>query len=165
MLVIIRLESWCKRSAACIVRSRPMCYSQYSGVRPSRRADSGAPIYSIIRGSCKCIPYEGSKSSRFARSSYDVIRYLHPDMLSNTIGDCPGSWSASHASKGPYLDRSGPASSVTTHSAAAGEPIVTGVLSVSHEFRGSDGGLFSATIGAVGGVTASGGSGSCNDRR
>ena len=53
IIVIIRLASWCNRSAACTVRSRPMCSSQNSGVRPSSRADSGAPIYSIIRGSCK----------------------------------------------------------------------------------------------------------------
>ena len=48
--VMIRLASWCKRSAAATARSWPICSSQYSGDRPSRRADSGAPIYSIIRG-------------------------------------------------------------------------------------------------------------------
>ena len=41
--VMIKLASWCKRSAACTVRSRPKCSSQYSGVWPSNRADSGAP--------------------------------------------------------------------------------------------------------------------------
>ena len=87
--VMIKLASWCKRSAACTVRSRPICSSQYSGVRPSNRADSGAPIYSIIRGSCRWMPYDGSRSSRFVRSSYDVIRYWQPAILSNTIGDCP----------------------------------------------------------------------------
>ena len=42
-LVIIRLASWCNRSAAATARSRPMCSNQYSGDRPRRRADSGAP--------------------------------------------------------------------------------------------------------------------------
>ena len=50
-LVIMRLASWCNRSAADTARSRPMCSSQYSGDWPRRRADSGPPIYSIIRGS------------------------------------------------------------------------------------------------------------------
>ena len=35
-LVIMRLASWCNRSAADIARSRPMCSSQYSGDRSRR---------------------------------------------------------------------------------------------------------------------------------
>ena len=41
--VMIKLASCRKRSAACTVRSRPICSSQYSGIRPSNRANSGAP--------------------------------------------------------------------------------------------------------------------------
>ena len=105
--VMIRLASWCKRSAAATARSRPICSSQYSGDRPSRRADSGAPIYSIIRGSCRCIPYSGSKSSQLSRSSYKVMRNWHPGMLFSTSGDCPGSGMTSLASNGPSLVKSG----------------------------------------------------------
>ena len=162
---MIKLASCCKRSATCTVRSRPICSSQYYGVRPSNRADSGAPMYSIIRGSCRWMPYDGSRSSRFVRSLYDVIRYWQPDILSNTIGDCPGSWIASQASKGPSMERSGPASFVATHSVAEGDSFVAGETSVRTEVGGTVGGVTSATVGATVDPTVCGGSGSCNDRR
>ena len=40
----------------------PMWCSQYSGLRLSSLADSGAPTYSSSCGSCRCILYAGLKS-------------------------------------------------------------------------------------------------------
>ena len=162
---MIKLASWCKRSAACTVRSRPICSSQYSGVQPSNRADSGAPIYSIIRGSCRWMPYDGSRSSRFVKSLYDVIRYWQPAILSNNNGDCPCSSIASRASKGPSLERSGPASVGVTHSVAEGDTFVTGEVSGRAGTTGTVGGMTYVTVGATAYSTVSDGSGSCKDCR
>ena len=50
------------------------------------------------------------------------MRNWHPGMLFKTSGDCPGSGSTSHTSKGPSLVKSGPMSWSPWHITVEGDP-------------------------------------------
>ena len=109
MLTYAHTKYWigCSWRAAESVFSLPMWCSQYSGLRVSRHADSGAPTYSSRCGLWSWTPYTGEKSGPLFSSSYDVIRNWHPCPPSRKSGDAPECGRSWWTSKGPSRDKSG----------------------------------------------------------
>ena len=103
----MRPASCWRWSAAASVFSCPKWCSQYSGLRLSSRANSGAPTYSKSRGSCSWIPYVGLKSGPPDYLLYDVMRYWQPRIPSSTRGEAPDVGRSWWTSKGPSRDKSG----------------------------------------------------------